>query len=169
MPLLKILKYPSQKLRTKAKAITTFDKTLQQQIDDMLETMYAAPGIGLAATQVNIHNRLFVMDLSEDKSNPLVFINSQIIELKGVEEMEEGCLSFPGVYAKVKRANEVTITALDRNGESFTLTADGLMAVCIQHEYDHTQGKLFVDHLSPLKRERIRERLEKEQKNRITL
>lgn len=166
MPLLEILEYPDPRLRKKAQPITDFDDNLQSQIDSMLETMYAAPGIGLAATQVNIHKQLFVVDVSEDKSSPLVFINPKIIDLRGVEEMEEGCLSFPGVYAKVKRADEVTIEALDRNGETFQLDADELLAVCIQHEFDHTQGKLFVDHLSALKRERIRKKLEKELKEK---
>ncbi len=166
MSLLNILEYPDQRLRTKAKAVDDFGEVLQKQIDDMLETMYAAPGIGLAATQVDIYKRLFVVDVTEDKSNPLVFVNPEIVELRGVEQMDEGCLSFPGVYAKVERADEVTIKALDRNGKSFTLDADGLQAVCIQHEFDHTLGKLFVDYLSPLKRQRIRKKLEKEMKNR---
>ncbi len=166
MSLLKILEYPDKRLRTPAQAVTEFDETLQKQIDDMFETMYAAPGIGLAATQVNVHKKLFVIDVSEDKSQPYVFINPEIVELRGVEEMEEGCLSFPSVYAKVQRADEVTIKALDRNGEPFQIDADGLFAVCIQHELDHTKGKLFVDYLSPLKRERIRKKLEKEHKTR---
>ncbi|WP_444996228.1 peptide deformylase [Aliikangiella sp. IMCC44359] len=164
MSILNILEYPDKRLRTVAKPVIEFDKKLQDQIDDMFETMYAAPGIGLAATQVNIHKKLFVIDVSEDKSSPLVFINPEIVELRGVEEMDEGCLSFPGVYAKVERADEVTIKALDREGKEFQLDADGLLAVCIQHELDHTQGKLFVDYLSPLKRQRIRKKLEKEQK-----
>jgi len=166
MALLTILEYPDPRLRTQAKPVEQLDDALQKQIDDMFETMYAAPGIGLAATQVNYHKQLFIVDLSEDKSAPMVFINPEITDKRGVEEMEEGCLSFPGVYAKVERANEVTIKALDRNGKAFTLDADGLLAVCIQHEMDHLQGKLFVDYLSPLKRERIRKKLEKEQKAR---
>jgi len=164
MPILEILEYPDDRLRKKAQPVTDFGVGLQKQIEDMLETMYAAPGIGLAATQVNIHKQLFVIDVSEDKSQPLVFINPEIVELRGVEEMEEGCLSFPAVYAKVERADEVTIKALDKEGNSFQLDADGLLAVCIQHEFDHTQGKLFVDYLSPLKRQRIRKKLEKEHK-----
>ena len=164
MPILEILEYTDPRLRTQAKPISDFGDDLQKQIDDMFETMYAAPGIGLAATQVNIHKQLFVIDVSEDKSEPLVFINPEITELRGVEEMEEGCLSFPGVYARVERADEVTIKALDRSGKPFTLDADGLLAVCIQHELDHTQGKLFVDYLSPLKRQRIKKKLEKEHK-----
>ncbi|MCW8875690.1 MAG: peptide deformylase [Kangiellaceae bacterium] len=167
MSTLEILEYPDPRLRTKAKAVTDFGEELQQQIDDMFETMYAAPGIGLAGAQVDIHKQLFVVDVSEDKSTPLVFINPEIVELRGVEVMEEGCLSFPGVYAKVERADEVTIKALDRNGESFQMDADGLLAVCIQHELDHTQGKLFVDYLSPLKRQRIRKKLEKEHRAKV--
>lgn len=162
MSTLEILEYPDPRLRTQAKAVTDFGDELQQQIDDMFETMYAAPGIGLAGAQVDIHKQLFVIDVSEDHSNPLVFINPEIVELRGVEVMEEGCLSFPGVYAKVERADEVTIKALDRKGKPFQIDADGLLAVCIQHELDHTQGKLFVDYLSPLKRQRIRKKLEKE-------
>lgn len=164
MPLLEILEYPDPRLRKKAQPISDFGDELQQQIDDMFETMYAAPGIGLAGAQVDIHKQLFVMDLSEDKSSPLVFINAEITELRGVEEMEEGCLSFPGVYVRVERAEAITISALDRHGSPFSMDADGLLAVCIQHEMDHTQGKLFVDYLSALKRQRIRKKLEKEHK-----
>jgi peptide deformylase len=164
MPILEILEYPDPRLRKKAQPVSLFDDALQKQIDDMLETMYAAPGIGLAATQVDIHKQLFVIDVSEDKTNPLVFINPEIVELRGVEEMEEGCLSFPGVYAKIQRADEVTIKAFDRQGNEFQIDADELLAVCIQHEFDHTQGKLFVDYLSPLKRQRIKKKLEKELK-----
>jgi len=166
MSLLTILEYPDKRLRNQSKPVEDFGDQLQKQIDDMFETMYAAPGIGLAATQVNIHKQLFVIDVSEDNKSPLVFINPEILELRGVEEMEEGCLSFPGVYAKVERADALTIRALDRQGKSFEMDADGLLAVCIQHELDHTQGKLFVDYLSPLKRQRIRKKLEKEQKAR---
>lgn len=164
MALLKILQYPDPRLRTKAKPITEFNDALNQQIDDMFETMYAAPGIGLAATQVDYHWQLFVLDTSENKDNPLVFINPQITELRGVEEMEEGCLSFPGVYATVERADALTIKAQDREGKPFQMDADELLAVCIQHELDHLQGKLFVDYLSALKRNRIRKKLEKELK-----
>jgi peptide deformylase len=164
MALLKILEYPDPRLRTKAKLVSDFGSALQSKIDDMFETMYAAPGIGLAATQIDFHHQLFVLDTSENKDEPLVFINPEIIELRGVEEMEEGCLSFPGVYATVERADSVTIKALDRHGKPFELKADELLAVCIQHELDHLQGKLFVDYLSALKRNRIRKRLEKEHK-----
>lgn len=166
MSILTILEYPDKRLRTVAKSVEDFGPDLQKQIDDMFETMYAAPGIGLAATQVNIHKQLFVIDVSENKNKPLVFINPEITELRGVEEMEEGCLSFPGVYAKVERADSITIKAYDRHGELFEMDADGLLAVCIQHELDHIQGKLFVDYLSSLKRQRIRKKLEKEQKAR---
>ncbi len=164
MALLEILEYPDTRLRKKAALVKAFDSQLQIQIDDMFETMYAAPGIGLAATQVNIHKQLFIVDVSEGKNSPLVFINPEIVELIGVEEMEEGCLSFPGIYAKVERADELRIKALDREGKPFEMDADGLLAVCIQHEFDHIQGKLFVDYLSALKRERIRKKLEKEQR-----
>jgi peptide deformylase len=164
MSLLKILEYPNPLLRTKAKPIINFGKDLQTQVDDMFETMYAAPGIGLAATQVDIHLQLFVLDVSENKDEPLVFINPEIVELHGVEEMEEGCLSFPGVYAKIERADSLSIRALNRDGEIFEMDANELLAVCIQHELDHLKGKLFVDYLSALKRNRIRKRLLKEQK-----
>ena len=164
MALLKILEYPDPRLRTKAKPILDFGEALRTQIENMFETMYTAPGIGLAATQVDFHYQLFVLDVSENKDEPLVFINPEIIELRGVEEMEEGCLSFPGVYANVERANSVTVKALDRTGKSFQMEADELLAVCIQHELDHLQGKLFVDYLSSLKRQRIRKKLEKEHK-----
>ena len=125
MPILEILEYPDPRLRTQAKPINDFGDGLQKQIDDMFETMYAAPGIGLAGAQVDIHKQLFVIDVSDDKSEPLVFINPEILELRGVEQMEEGCLSFPGIYAKVERADEVTIKALDREGKEFTMDADG--------------------------------------------
>ena len=164
MALLNILEYPDPRLRTKAKPVLDFGPALQQHIDDMFETMYAAPGIGLAATQVDIHLQLFVIDVSEEKNEPLVFVNPEILELRGVEEMEEGCLSFPGVYASVERADEVTVKAFDRDGREFKIDADELFAVCIQHELDHLQGKLFVDYLSKLKRERIKKKLIKEQK-----
>ncbi len=168
MALLKILEYPDTRLRTKAKPVFDFGKPLQDKIDDMFETMYAAPGIGLAATQINFHQQIFVLDVSENKDEPLVFINPEILELHGVEEMEEGCLSFPGVYATVERADSLRVKALDRAGKSFEMDADELLAVCIQHELDHLQGKLFVDYLSTLKRQRIRKKLEKEHKAQNT-
>jgi len=168
MALIPILEYPDPRLRTKAKPVTVFDQALQSLIDNMFETMYAAPGIGLAATQVDFHQQLFVLDTSEDKNTPLVFINPEITELRGVEEMEEGCLSFPGEYATVERADSITVKAQDRDGNPFEMEANELLAVCIQHELDHLQGKLFVDYLSALKRNRIRKRLLKEQKARVS-
>ncbi|MFN4290140.1 MAG: peptide deformylase [Permianibacter sp.] len=161
MAKLEILEYPDPRLRTQAKPVTDFGPELQRQIDDMLETMYAAPGIGLAATQVDIHKRLIVIDVSEESDQPIVLINPEVLEKRGVEEMEEGCLSFPGVYAKVQRANEIKIKAQDRHGKDFEIDTGGLLAVCIQHELDHIEGKLFVDYLSPLKRDRIRKQLDK--------
>jgi len=130
----------------------------------MFETMYDAPGIGLAATQVDFHKRLIVIDISEEKNEPLVFINPEILEKSGVEKMDEGCLSVPGIYETVERADRIKVRALDRNGEAFELEADGLLAVCIQHEIDHLDGKLFVDYLSGLKRQRIRKKLEKQRR-----
>ncbi|RUO76396.1 peptide deformylase [Pseudidiomarina taiwanensis] len=162
MTKLTILRYPDERLRTVAEPIAEVDDAISAQIDDMFETMYESNGVGLAATQVNFHKRLFVADCSEDQNEPLVFINPEIIETDGHFTNEEGCLSFPGVYAKVERAGTVTVKALDRNGESFTKTADGLLAICIQHEIDHLNGKLFVDYLSKLKQDRIRKKLEKE-------
>lgn len=164
MARLTILEFPDPRLRTKAATVTDFGAELQQQIDDMFETMYAAPGIGLAATQVDIHKRLIVIDTSENHDQPLVLVNPEVIEKRGIEEMEEGCLSFPGVYAKVQRANEIKIRAQDRHGQSFEIDSGELLAVCIQHEMDHIEGKLFVDYLSPLKRDRIRKQLEKKQR-----
>ena len=162
MSLLTILHFPDERLRTVAKPIERVDDKLRKFIDDMFETMYEAPGIGLAATQVNFHQRLIVIDVSEEKNQPLVFINPDILEKEGVEEMDEGCLSVPGIYEKVQRADKVKVRALDRNGEPFELEADGLLAVCIQHEIDHLDGKLFVDYLSSLKRQRIKKKLEKQ-------
>ncbi|RUO35544.1 peptide deformylase [Aliidiomarina shirensis] len=157
-----ILKYPDERLRTVAKPVESVDDALRQTIDDMFETMYGSQGVGLAATQVNVHKRLFVADCSEDSKEPLVFINPEIIERDGIHENEEGCLSFPNVYAKVERAGKIKVRALDREGEIFEREAEGLLAICIQHEIDHLNGKLFVDYLSPLKRDRIRKKLEKE-------
>ncbi|MEE4246392.1 MAG: peptide deformylase [Kangiellaceae bacterium] len=166
MALLEILEYPDPRLRTKAQPIDRFDSALSTQIDSMFETMYAAPGIGLASTQVNYHKQLIVIDVSDDKSQPLVLINPKITRKEGIEEYEEGCLSFPGVYAKVERAESITVEAQDRDGEAYSLDADGLLAICIQHEMDHIEGKLFVDYLSPLKRDRIKKKLKKAQKAR---
>ena len=168
MALLPILRFPDPRLRTVAKPIEQVDDALRALIDDMFETMYDAPGIGLAATQINVHQRLLVVDVSEDKNQPLVFINPEILQRDGVEEMEEGCLSVPGIYDKVQRAERIKVRALDRDGNRFELEADGLLAVCIQHEIDHLDGKLFVDYLSSLKRQRIRKKLEKAQRQHTT-
>jgi peptide deformylase len=164
MALLPILEFPDPRLRTKAHPVTIVDQDVRQLIDDMLETMYAAPGIGLAATQVNVHKRVLVIDVSDGRREPKVFVNPELIVKDGVEEMEEGCLSVPGIYDKVSRASRIRVRALDRQGDTFELEADGLLAVCIQHEMDHLDGKLFVDYLSELKRTRIRRKLEKERK-----
>jgi peptide deformylase len=165
MAILEILEFPDPRLRTLAKPVKVVDDALRSLIDDMFETMYAAPGVGLAASQVNVHQRLMVIDVSEDKSQPLVFINPEISVLDGqLFEYEEGCLSVPGFYEPVERPEHITVTALDRNGNPFTLTPAGLLAVCVQHEVDHLNGKLFVDHISPLKRTRIRKKLEKKHK-----
>ena len=165
--ILEILEYPDPRLRTIAKPVQQFDDKLQTLIDDMFETMYDAPGIGLAATQVNVHKQLLVMDISDHHNEPRVFINPKIEVLEGdPEEMQEGCLSVPGFYENVARINEVRISALDRHGKPFEELASGLLAVCIQHEMDHLNGKLFVDYLSPLKRTRIRKKLEKQHKIR---
>ncbi len=162
MALLTILHYPDERLRTVAKPVERVDDPLRAFIDDMFETMYEAPGIGLAATQVNFHQRLVVIDVSEEKDQPLVLINPEILEKRGAEEMDEGCLSVPGIYETVERAEWIKVRALDRNGEPFELETDGLLAVCIQHELDHLEGKLFVDYLSILKRQRIKKKLEKQ-------
>ncbi|MAM00473.1 peptide deformylase [Hydrocarboniclastica marina] len=165
--ILEILEYPDPRLRTVAKPVTSFDDKLQKLIDDMFETMYDAPGIGLAATQVNVHRQLLVMDLSDDRSAPRVFINPKLEVLEGEpQEMQEGCLSVPGFYENVTRVDHVRIKAQDRHGQAFEEIATDLLAVCIQHEMDHLNGKLFVDYLSPLKRTRIRKKLEKQHKIR---
>jgi peptide deformylase len=166
MALLQILEFPDPRLRTRAQPVTQVDAALRTLIDDMFETMYAAPGIGLAATQVNVPKRLAVIDVSEKRDQPLVLINPEILGRDGVEETEEGCLSVPGVFDKVTRAEKIRVRALDRDGKPVELEADGLLAVCIQHEIDHLDGKLFVDYLSELKRTRIRKKLEKERKER---
>jgi peptide deformylase len=161
LSILTILEFPDERLRKKAVAIKVVDESIKQLADDMLQTMYEARGIGLAATQVNIQQRIIVIDISEEKNEPLYFINPEIIEKNGVEESEEGCLSVPGFYEKVKRAEHVKIKALDKDGKSFELHARDLLAVCLQHEIDHLDGKLFVDYLSSLKRQRIKSKLEK--------
>lgn len=164
MAVLEILKFPDDRLRKEAKPVAQCNSEIDNIVEDMLETMYQQQGVGLAATQVDIQKRIFVADCSEQQNEPLVFINPEITDKRGLRVHDEGCLSFPGVYAKVERADEVTVTALDRKGESFTMDAEGLLSICVQHELDHLDGKLFVDYLSPLKRQRIRKKLEKEVK-----
>lgn len=166
MALLNILHFPDPRLRKKATVIKDVTDEIRQLADDMLETMYDAPGVGLAAIQINVQKRIVVIDTSEDKSNPLVFINPEIIKKEGEREHEEGCLSVPEAYEVVTRADTVRVKALDRDGEPFELDADELLATCIQHEIDHLDGKLFVDYLSNLKRQRIKKRLEKQQKQK---
>lgn len=166
MTLLTVLEYPDPRLRTRATDVTVFDAALGQLIDDMFATMYAAPGIGLAASQVDVHKRLIVMDLSKDRSEPLVFINPEILSRAGVAVIEEGCLSVPNIFDEVERSAAVRVRAQDRNGAVFERELEGLDAVCLQHEMDHLQGKLFVDYLSELKRERIRKKLDKDRKER---
>jgi peptide deformylase len=167
MALLNILEFPDARLRTIAKPVESFDSELSTLIDDMFETMYAAPGIGLAATQINVHKQVIVIDVSEDKDEPLVFINPEIQVIDKDEfSYEEGCLSVPGFYEEVTRPQHVKVTAKDRDGNTFTLEPEGLLAVCIQHEMDHLNGKLFVDYISNMKRQRIRKKLEKQQKAR---
>ncbi|WP_019625969.1 peptide deformylase [Thioalkalivibrio sp. ALJT] len=157
-----ILHFPDPRLRLKAEPVTEVDDEIRTLVDDMLETMYAAPGIGLAATQINVQKRVLVADVSEDQSEPYALINPEILETRGEEAMDEGCLSVPGFYEKVQRADSIRVRALGRDGEPFELDVDGLLAVCIQHEIDHLDGKLFVDYLSSLKRNRIRKKLEKQ-------
>ncbi|MBK5931258.1 peptide deformylase [Halochromatium salexigens] len=164
MALLDILTFPDARLRSTAEPVAQVDDSTRQLVSDMLETMYAAPGIGLAAIQVNVPQRVIVIDISEEHSDPLCLINPEILEREGEEEMDEGCLSVPGYFETVKRAERVRVRALNPEGEPFELEADGLLAVCIQHEIDHLDGRLFVDHISSLKRQRIRKKLEKEQR-----
>ncbi len=164
MAILDILCFPDPRLRTVAKPIEQVDDELCILIDDMFDTMYEAPGIGLAATQVDVHKRLIVIDISEEKNQPFVLINPELTEQDGIEAMDEGCLSVPGVFESVERADHIVVKALDRQGEVYELAADGLLAICIQHEIDHLDGKLFVDYLSQLKRTRIRKKLEKQQR-----
>lgn len=158
MARLPILEYPDPRLRIRAERVTVVDDEIKQLVDDMFETMYAAPGIGLAATQVNVHKRIIVIDVSDERDEPYCFINPEIVSEDGRDSYEEGCLSVPGLYDYVERAERIKVKALDRNGEPFELEAEGLLAQCIQHEMDHLEGKLFVDYLSQLKRERIRKR-----------
>jgi len=167
MAVLEILEFPDPRLRTKAKPVAQVTDATRRLIDDMFETMYQAPGIGLAATQVNVHERLLVIDVSEERNKPLVFINPEITVLDpDLGEYDEGCLSVPGFYETVCRPNRIEVTALDRDGNSFTRELGGLLAICLQHEVDHLEGKLFVDYLSPLKRQRIRKKLEKQQRQK---
>ena len=166
MAILTILEFPDARLRTRAAEVETVDDRLRKLIDEMLETMYDAPGIGLAATQVDVHQRLLVADISADKTEPQVLINPVILEKDGVTVTEEGCLSVPGYYEEVERAEHIRVRFLDRNGKKEEMEVEGLLAVCIQHEIDHLEGKLFVDYLSEAKRMRIRKKLVKEQRHR---
>ena len=164
MAILEILHYPDPRLRNEAKPVTEVNAEIQQLVKDMFETMYDAPGIGLASIQVNFPKRVIVVDVTENHGQPLCFINPEIIETEGEETMDEGCLSVPGFFETVQRAEKIRVKALNENGEVFEMDAEGLLAVCIQHEIDHLDGKLFVDYISPLKRNRIRKKLEKDAK-----
>jgi peptide deformylase len=164
MAKLEILEFPDDRLRTVAKPVETFDEKLGQFADDMIETMYDAEGIGLAATQVNVHKRLLVLDVSEEQDTPRLYINPEILETDGDETCEEGCLSVPGIYAEVSRAEKLRVRALDREGKPFEEELDGMHAICLQHEMDHLDGKLFIDYLSPLKRRMVTKKLEKQRK-----
>jgi len=168
MALRTILEFPDPRLRTRAEPVTRFDAALGTLIDDMLETMYAAPGIGLAATQVDVHQRVIVIDISKDHDEPLVLVNPEILSREGEASTEEGCLSVPNIFDEVKRAAKVRVRAQDRNGASSERDFDDILAVCIQHEMDHLEGRLFVDYLSDLKRERIRKKLDKDRKERTS-
>lgn len=164
MAILNILEFPDERLRKKAQPVEEVDANIQETVDNMFETMYEASGIGLAATQVDIHKQIIVIDVSEEKDSPLCLINPEIRSKEGLEESEEGCLSVPGFFEKVERADSISVGALGRDGKAIKLEADGLLAVCIQHEMDHLMGKLFVDYISPLKRQRIRKKLVKAHK-----
>ena len=166
MTKLVILEYPDPRLRKRAEPVAQVDDAVRQLADDMLETMYAARGIGLAATQVDVHRRLIVIDVSEHKDNPFVLVNPQLLSAQGMAPAEEGCLSLPGIFDKVKRPTNIRVRALGRDGLPFEMDAEGLLAVCIQHEMDHLEGQLFVDRLSELKRTLIRRRVEKERRQR---
>ncbi len=161
MAILKILEYPDSRLRITAAPVETVDDEVRRLVDDMLETMYAAPGVGLAATQVDVHRRVIVIDVSEGRNQPLCLINPELVDSEGCAKSEEGCLSVPGYTETVERAESIRVRALDRDGQQIELEADGLLAICIQHEMDHLEGKLFVDYLSELKRQRLRKRMEK--------
>lgn len=166
MALLPILEYPDPRLRERALPVTTFDEALGRLVDDMLETMYAAPGIGLSATQVNVNRRLLVIDVSERHDEPLVVVNPEILVREGTAKTEEGCLSVPGIFDQIERAAKVRVRAQDRAGAWFERDFEGMLAVCLQHEMDHLDGRLFVDYLSDLKRDRIRKKLDKDRKER---
>ena len=162
MAILNILRYPDARLHKVAAPVTVFDEGLKKLVADMADTMYAAPGIGLAATQVDVHKQVIVVDVSERRDSLVVLVNPEIVESSGESDIEEGCLSVPGIYELVARAERVKVRAYDQNGKAFTLEAQGLLAVCIQHEMDHLQGKVFVEHLSQLKQQRIRARIAKQ-------
>jgi len=169
MALLNILHFPDERLRTIAQPVEEVDDAVRKLVDDMFETMYAAPGIGLAATQVDVHQRIITIDISEEKNSPICLINPEIIEREGTQTYDEGCLSVPGFYETVVRSDKIKVRALDKFGKPYELAADGLLAVCIQHEMDHLQGKLFVDYLSEMKRSRIKKKLIKAQKQAVEL
>jgi len=164
MAILEILQYPDPRLNQPAERVEKIDAATRKLVDDLAETMYAAPGVGLAATQVDVHKQVIVIDVSEDRSDLRVFINPEVIRREGVATNQEGCLSVPGIYDNVERAESFTVTALDRNGSRFTLNASGMLATCIQHEMDHLEGKVFVDLLSELKQNRVRAKLKKRQR-----
>ena len=166
MALREILEYPDPRLREVAEPVLTVTPEIQTLVDDMAETMYAAPGVGLAATQVNVHRRLLIADVSEGRDEPRVFINPEILSSEGTETSQEGCLSVPGYYDDVERAERIRVRAQDGDGRTFEADLDGLLAICVQHEIDHLDGKLFVDYLSEMKRQRVRKKIEKERKLR---
>ncbi|VAW50942.1 Peptide deformylase [hydrothermal vent metagenome] len=167
MAILNIIHYPDKRLRTIAKSVDNVDNVIKKLVEDMFETMYAAPGIGLAATQVDVHQQIIVIDASENNDQPLCLINPEIIAEEGSESCDEGCLSVPDIYEAVERCEKITVKALDQNGDEYTLQAEEMLAVCIQHEIDHLKGKLFVDYLSPLKLQRIKKRLLKQQRENL--
>ncbi len=164
MPLLSILRYPDARLHKLAGPVTVFDENLKKLVRDMTETMYAAPGVGLAATQVDVHKQVIVVDVSERRDTLVVLVNPEIVDATGISDIEEGCLSVPGIYDTLERAERIRVRAWDQNGNAFTLEAQGLLAVCIQHEMDHLKGKVFVEYLSQLKQTRVRARLAKQQR-----
>ena len=167
MAILEVLHFPDPQLRIKAEPVEQVDDAIRKLVDDMFETVYKAPAIGLAATQVNVHKQIIVIDLSETQNQPLCFINPKILSSEGRQSVEEGCLSVPGIFEKIERPEHIIVEALNQKGESFTLNTEGLLAVCIQHEMDHLVGKLFVDYLSSLKRQRIRKKLFKQKRQTL--